>query len=145
MIFEGLILIGVCLVERFSLKRSGVKIISLGMEKEDDEFYRFSMRYTVKKKLRHSQVQYELRDAKRPTTVIAGKSRTLDFSGKGENDEFLLIRKSLIQDGGEWKLNVRIATAGSRWNPFYKLFPVEVSASETFHIEVNKAGEAVCE
>ncbi len=141
MIVEGLALIGLCVAERFSLKRSGIKILGLGMAPSDDEFYRFSMTYSVKKKLRHSQVQYELRDAKRPTTVIAGKTRTMDFSSKGTNDEFLLIRKDLLQAGGTWLLNVRITTAGSRWNPFYKLFPVEVSASQAFNITIDQAGK----
>ncbi|WP_035604498.1 hypothetical protein [Edwardsiella tarda] len=140
MIFEGIALIGLCVAERFMLKRGGVTINNLSLDGStaDGEYYRFAMGYTAKKKLRHSVLQYELRDAKRPTTVIAGKTRTLDFAYEGHNDEFLLIRKSLVKESGTWLLNVRISTGGSRWNPFYKLFPIEASSTQPFRLE---AGE----
>ncbi|MGL5629146.1 MAG: hypothetical protein ACRDDO_08485, partial [Plesiomonas shigelloides] len=85
-------------------------------------------------------VTYELRDAKCPTTVIAGKERRLDFAKKGDNEEFLLIRRGLVQEGGAWILNAEISTVGCWLNPIYKLFPIITKVSEGFNITLAQKG-----
>lgn len=141
MILDALALVGACVADRYILRRRNIKDISLGTElSSDGEFYRFPLRFKVTGWLHHTVVTYELRDAKRPTTVIAGKERRLDFAKKGENEEFLLIRRGLVQEGGTWILNAEIRTVGCWLNPIYKLFPIIIKASQDFNITLPKKG-----
>lgn len=134
--FHGACALALLAADRFILKRGRVDITGLdwGGVTADGEYYRFALRYTTSSKLRRSVLEYELRDAKRPTTVISGKMRTLDFARKGDNEEFLLIRKSLVKEPGTWLLSARITTGCSWLNPFYKLFAVEASKCAPFRL-----------
>lgn len=83
--------------------------------------------------LLYSHVTYTLRDAKHPTTVITGKTRTLEFSRQGRNNEFLIIKAELLTPG-DWIVDVKIESIGCRINPFYKIRPLTSHRKRTVTI-----------
>lgn len=120
--------------DRFLLKRRKVEILEIQRAEDDDSYIRFALSFHTKQQLRGSRVSYTLRDKKNPRTVIAGKERPLDFSSCGTNNEFLLFNKKLINDKGDWVLDVKITSDGSRVNPLYKIFPIETTARKEFNL-----------
>lgn len=127
------ILLSMAALDRVFLKRRQVNIVSLERAEDDERYIRFAMEFETRQKLRGCRVSYTLRDKKNPRTVITGKERPLDFSVRGTNNEYLLFNKKLIDQHGEWVLDVKIISDGSRVNPLYKIFPVETTAHKEFN------------
>ncbi|MEC6832941.1 hypothetical protein VXS06_14335 [Photobacterium toruni] len=121
------------LIDRFIIKRREVSIISVSKADSDDRYIRFVLNFNIKHKLQNAYVTYTLRDQKNPATVITGKQRTLEFSSKGDNSEYLLINKKLVRNG-DWVLDLKIESSGSRVNPLYKLFPIVSFCKKEFLI-----------
>ncbi|MGX9459428.1 hypothetical protein ACWU37_21090 (plasmid) [Photobacterium damselae subsp. damselae] len=122
-------------LDRFVLKRRMVTINSIHRASNDDQYVRFVIDFDVKQKLRTATITYTLRDKEHPATVIAGKTRTLEFSNVGNNSEYLLFNKKLINNG-DWLLDVKVESSGSRINPLYKLFPIVSTVNrKEFHID----------
>jgi len=120
-------------VDRFVLKRGEVEIISLEEGEPEGNYLRFALRYKVKKDPDWSELSYSIRDKKCPTTVIAGKTRSISGCAAGINNEYLLIRRDLLTLG-EWELTVKIETT-DRLNPlFYSHFPLKTS--KTIPVEI---------
>ncbi len=127
-------LVVLLLLDRFVLRRGRIALNELtgdGFVKREntkrpqhtDWFYRLHIVFTAYPPLVFSKVTYTLRDKERPTTVITGKDRTLDFSAKGNNQEFLWIKADMLSTG-PWIADVRVESMGCRYNPFYKIFPM---------------------
>lgn len=112
------------LLDRFALQRGKVSSMVLESAKGDGGYRRFALRYHVNSEPEWSELTYSFRDRKCPTTVIAGKTRSIAGCTPGQNAEYLLIRDDLLTPG-QWELTVRIVTT-SRRNPFYSLFPFTV-------------------
>ncbi|HIF9347117.1 TPA: hypothetical protein ACX6RX_003228 [Photobacterium damselae] len=126
-------LIALSLIDRYALQRRKVNICSVVRDGEDHDCLRFALNFEIKQKLINANVSYTLRDKKDPTTVITGKQRPLDFSPVGCNSEFLLFNKKYISDG-EWVLDVKIESFGSKINPFYKISPIVTTFRKEFSI-----------
>lgn len=122
------------IVDRCLLKRRKVEISNINRDENDGSYVRFVLNFKISNKLHNAKVKYTLRDLKNPSTVIAGKTRTLEFSSIGDNSEYLLFNKKLIKPG-DWVLDVKIESSGSRLNPLYKLFPIITTIRKGFYIE----------
>ena len=83
--------------------------------------------------------QYSLRDSKNPTAVITGKTRPLDLSVKGMNEEYLLIDQRYLE-AGTWLLSVRVTHGNSRMNPLYRIFPVQESITRSYGVTKDEQG-----
>lgn len=109
------------LLDRFLLRRGRVVITSLKRAGREGNYLRFVLEYQATSEPEWSELSYSFRDRRHPTTIIAGKTRSITGCGKGMNAEYLLIRSDLLPPG-EWDLSVQIITT-SRRNPLYSLFP----------------------
>ena len=109
--------------DRWVLKRGTVKASGIEFYDTNNGYHRFELKFNAKLPLKFTQIQYELRDCNQPTLVLTGKTRTLDFSNEGENSELLLIESKLFNQDTDWNAHIKITSAGSRLNPFYKIFP----------------------
>lgn len=127
-------LIGLIAFDRFVLQRRKVNIIQVTRASNDERHVRFAMEFSIGQKLRGCRVSYTLRDKKNPRTVINGKERPLDFSHRGVNNEYLLFNKKLLGQGGDWVLDIKITSDGSRINPLYKYFPIETTYRQEFNL-----------
>lgn len=115
------------LLDRLVLRRGKVDICSLEPAGKDGEYYRFTLTYNAKSEPEWSELSYHFRDRKCPTTVIAGKTRSISGCTPGINSEYLLIRADLLTQG-DWELRVKVITT-SRRNPFYSLLPFVATKS----------------
>lgn len=121
------------LIDRFVLRRGEVKIVSLEEGEPEGNYLRFVLQYTAKKDPDWSELSYSLRDKKCPTTVIAGKTRSISGCFAGLNKEYLLIRRDLLTEG-EWELTVNIVSTDRLNQLFYSHFPLKTS--KTIQVEV---------
>ncbi|UTM60485.1 hypothetical protein L4174_023760 (plasmid) [Photobacterium sp. CCB-ST2H9] len=133
-LLTGGCLIIAAVVDRFVLRRRQVELLAVEKSQDDERYCRFSMTFRTKHILQNATVSYTIRDKQNPTTVINGKTRTLDFSKVGTNSEYLLFNKKLVNPG-VWVLDVKIESSGSRINPLYKIFPLINQAKKEFILE----------
>ncbi|MGL6448886.1 hypothetical protein [Aeromonas veronii] len=119
--------VALAFLDRFIWKRGKVTITELRKADREGNYLRYLLKYEANSEPEWSELRYSFRDRRCPTTVIAGKTRTLDGCKAGENAEYLLIRDDLLTPG-EWDLTVQITTV-SRRNPFYSLFPFSSRAT----------------
>lgn len=113
------------IVDRVVLARKKIVVLDLGEPVERGEFIDVPFRYVNHcPNLRGAWVEYWLKDENNPALVLSGKHRTLDLSPVGLNAEFLSFRKEYVTEG-EWTLYVRVTHGDCRWNPFYRLFPLQ--------------------
>ena len=110
------------LFDRFLLQRGKVTITNLRRDAPEGKYLRWILEYEANGEPEWSELSYSFRDRKCPTTVIAGKTRSISGCRKGDNAEYLLIREDMLSPG-EWELTVKVVTT-SRRNPFYSLFPL---------------------
>lgn len=129
------IVIAAAAFDRFVMKRRKVTVKDIEFVDVKGEHLRFSLKFSIKQKLLQSHVSYTLRDKKNPRTVIYGKTRTLEFSDVGDNEEFILLPKKLQTSPGYWVMDVKVSSAGSRINPFYKILPIETHITKEFYLE----------
>ncbi|EKN4689550.1 lysis protein [Yersinia ruckeri] len=112
-------------IDRIIFKRKQVIILKVGDAVNQGRAIGFPVMFKNKvNHLKGALIEYWLRDTNNPTTVINGKPRTLDISNKGVNEEYLLIDKKYLSSG-TWELHVRVTHGNCRWNPLYRLFPVQ--------------------
>lgn len=128
-------LVGLCIADRFILGRKKIDLISIG---EPQKTYGHAIAFPISLKAKKTnvtgaQVEYWLRDKRDPTTVISGKSRTLEFTEKGESREHLLIDSRYL-DPSDWVLTVRVTHGNSRINPLYRVFPITKVLTKQFTI-----------
>lgn len=122
LISAGVILLAL-IADRFYLRRGEVKIIQATQCEINRK--RFALRFSVKHNLRNCYLTYTIRDKEHPTTVYAGRSRTLDFSRVGINDEFISFDDCNFPPNSDWQLDIQISSCtGSYINPLYKIFPL---------------------
>lgn len=129
-----LIIVALLMADRFLVRRGRIELTDLSgagfvtqtnpkRPQSKELFYRLHIAFRAFPPLIFSRVTYTIRDLNCPTTVVSGKSRTLDFSLHGHNQEFLLIRADLLATGA-WVADVRVESLGCRINPLYKIFPL---------------------
>lgn len=123
------------LLDRMVLRRGKVEITKLEPAGQDGEYLRFALTYQATSEPEWSELSYHFRDKKCPTTVIAGKTRSISGCTAGTNSEYLLIRSDLLVPG-EWELRVKILTT-SRRNPFYSLFPFMATSAIPVQVNAN--------
>ncbi|WP_241647067.1 lysis protein [Rosenbergiella metrosideri] len=136
--YQELVLYGLavlCLVDRFILGRKKIDLIDIG---EPQNTLGNAIAFPIKLKAKRTnitgaQVEYWLRDKRDPTTVISGKTRTLEFTEKGASSENLLIDTRYL-DASDWALTVRIKHGNSRINPLYRVFPITKVLTKQFTI-----------
>lgn len=121
------------LMDRFVIRRGRCELNSVNGGGFKDGFFRVGISFNAHPPLIFSQVSYTLRDANHPTTVITGKTRTLEFSRPGQNSEFLLVKSDLLTDG-DWIVDVKIESIGCRINPLYKICPITSHKQHTVHV-----------
>ncbi|MCG3884179.1 hypothetical protein I3271_05715 [Photobacterium leiognathi] len=132
-VLTSLCCVGLSVMDRLILKRRAVDIISIEQATSTEQYVRFVLNFKIKHKLQNATITYTLRDRKNPATVIAGKDRTLEFSEVGVNSEYLLFNKKLVSDG-DWVLDLKVVSSGSRINPLYKLFPIITTIKKEFFL-----------
>lgn len=130
-----LIIVALLMADRFLVRRGRIELTELSgagfvmqasskrPQAKEELFYRLHIAFRAYPPLIFSRVTYTIRDLNCPTTVVSGKSRTLDFSLHGHNEEYLLIRADLLESGA-WVADVRVDSLGCRVNPLYKIFPL---------------------
>lgn len=130
----ALLAVALAVIDRFVIRRGRIELSELigagfvekptsKTDTKPQSFFRLQISFKAFPPLIFSRVTYTVRDKLNPATVISGKDRTLDFSLKGHNAEYLLIREDLLTDG-EWIADVKIESLGCRINPLYKIFPM---------------------
>ncbi|HEY3591679.1 MAG TPA: hypothetical protein VGL07_16690 [Buttiauxella sp.] len=125
-----LIFLALVFFDRAILRRKKIKTISVKRASSSEKAIRFELSFhTIGYRLHGAQVDYSLRDKNQPKTVIKGKSRTLDFSAVGANNEYLEINKHQIATAGQWELYIKVIYGYSMWNPLYKIFPLTYTKS----------------
>jgi len=133
----------ILLIDRFVLERGVVRIKSVDFYDYKNGDFRFQLVHKSTLPLYFTNISYELRDLAHPTTVITGKARSLDFSKEGVNHELLLIKHREAMDiSSPWQINVKIISAGSRYNPFYKIFPHICSTSQRVTLKQEASNES---
>lgn len=126
--------------DRFILKRKKIRLVECGDAVVRGKALAFPLRFRVScARLTGAMVEYSLRDSKNPTSVITGKTRTLDLSAKGINEEYLLIDQRYLE-AGTWLLSVRVTHGNSRMNPLYRIFPVQESITRNYGVTKDDQG-----
>lgn len=130
-------LLAVATFDRLFLQRGEIDLIKVEAAGQDDEnkFFRFALTFKTRHRLLKSELKYTVRDKKNPITVISGKTRTLDFSDVGLNQEFLLIKREMLTSG-QWIIDVEATSLGSRINPLFKIFPITSRIREEVDIQL---------
>ena len=123
-VISALIIMLIAILDRYVIRNGSVKLLEVKAAQPTAEYARFELAYKSTQRFIKSELVYTVRNKEDPTTVIHGKTGSLDFSHKGLNREFLLIDKKLLNEG-EWVVNVKVTTTGSRINPLHKIFPIE--------------------
>lgn len=129
----ALFLIALAAIDRFYFKRRSIDLQNVYHAGTDESSLKFALGFSISQKLKSSSLVYTLRDVKNPSTVIAGKPRTLDFSAIGASEEYLIFPKHLVKDG-KWRLDVKAVSTGSSINPLYKIFPITSVMSREFDV-----------
>ncbi|WP_426575311.1 lysis protein (plasmid) [Xenorhabdus stockiae] len=130
--------LAVAVIDRIVFQRQQVIILNLGEAIDRGRAIAFPVIFKNKvKHLKGALIEYWLRDTNNPTTVINGKARTLDISKKGVNEEYLLIDKKYLTSGA-WELHVRVTHGNCRWNPLYRLFPVQSQRQKSCSIQLGE-------
>jgi hypothetical protein len=127
--------------DRIFLRRADISRIAIGELIYTSDSVRIPLLYTTKfARLNGAKVEYSLRDAKHPTTVISGRARTLIHSQKGQNSEYLIVNDKFLSDG-QWILSVQVLHGDSFFNPLYRIFPITQIVEKSFTIHLKKRGE----
>lgn len=136
----------VAVLDRYVLARKQVTLVDCGDAVVRGRAIAFPVRFSVTcSRLTGAKIEYSLRDSKNPTAVITGKTRPLDMSARGMNQEYLLIDERYLESG-TWQLSVRITHGNSRTNPLYRIFPLQESFKRNYQIIKDEKGElSVCE
>ena len=128
MITSTLIAAGAALaaiVDRVVVQREKIDVLDLGDPEYRGEFVDFPFRYFNRTdRLKGARVEYWLFNEENPAHIVSGKHRTLDLSPIGLNAEYLSF-KTEYATPGYWTLAVRITHGDCRWNPLYRLFPLQ--------------------
>lgn len=134
-IFLG-VAVAAAVADRFIWKRKHAIISNIGTEIYDDEenVVRFPVSFTTTAgNIKGAKVEYCLRDMNDPSTVITGKTRSLFFSEKGTTREFLFFNRRYLKPG-TWVLQVRMTHGDCRFNPLYRLFPIQSMQTKDFYL-----------
>lgn len=136
--YQEIVICGIAIfavADRFILGRKKIDLIDIGEpESVANNTLAFPISLRAKRtRITGAQIEYWLRDKRDPTTVISGKSRTLEFTSKGDSREFLLIDNRYLE-ASDWELTVRITHGNSRINPLYRVFPIQKVLSRKFQI-----------
>ncbi|MCG3462189.1 lysis protein [Xenorhabdus bovienii] len=127
--------LAVAVIDRIFFQRKQVILLNIGDSIDRGRAIAFPVMFKNKANhLKGALIEYWLRDTNNPTTVINGKTRTLDISKKGVNEEYLLIDKKYLTPGA-WELHVRVTHGNCRWNPLYRLFPVQSQRQKSCSIQ----------
>ncbi|MBD2780808.1 lysis protein [Xenorhabdus sp. 42] len=128
--------LALAVIDRIFLQRKQVIILNIGNSIDRGRAIAFPVMFENKvNRLKGALIEYWLRDTNNPTTVINGKARTLDISKKGMNEEYLLVDKKYLTSGA-WELHVRVTHGNCRWNPLYRLFPVQSHRQKSCSIQL---------
>lgn len=133
-----LVILSVWLIDRFLLKRGIVKLNKCQLFDVKEGYWRFALEYTVTNSIFWGEIRYQLMDKSDPSTVIAGRARTLDHAKSGLNQEFLHIKKALTstsESPAQWEIYIVSSAVVGHWNPLYKLFPL--STKKKFEVTLN--------
>lgn len=123
------------IVDRWFIRNGTVELLEIGSVNYTKDHARISLTYDSNQRFIKSELTYTIRDMNDPTTVINGKDRGLEFSKIGLNSEYLLINKKLLQDGN-WIVDVKVTTTGSRINYFHKIFPISTHIQKQVEIKL---------
>lgn len=118
-------LLGAAAFDRLVLRQNKIDlqgVTSAGLD-EEGKFFQFALTFNIRRRLVRSELKYTVRNKKQPKTVIQGKTRILDFSDIGFNQEFLLIKNDLLTPG-EWVIDVEATSLVSRVNPLFSIYPI---------------------
>ncbi|HFU2857336.1 TPA: lysis protein [Enterobacter cloacae] len=125
--------------DRVFVRREKVHVLDLGEVRYREGFIDVPLRFVNNaQKLKGAHVEYWLRDEENPTQVVVGKHRTLDMAPIGLNSEYLSFKAGYVAPGG-WELVVRITHGDCRWNPFYRLFPLQSTIKR--HLTITRGAE----
>lgn len=122
-------------VDRFGWRNGSVSLRDIEGPSYTDKFFRVGLTYLSNQRFIKSELNYTIRDTQDPTTVIAGKSRSLDFSKPGLNRGYLLIDKKLLSSG-TWIVDLKVTTTGSRINPLHEIFPITTHIKRQVEIKL---------
>ncbi len=123
------------MIDRLLIERKSIELVELGSPTLRDEFIDFPMKYiSLSKKLRGAQVEYWLFNNNDPSHIFSGRHRTLDLANPGVNSEYLSFKREYMVDGC-LTLAVRITHGDCRWNPLYRLFPLQSTVKKQITIE----------
>lgn len=115
------------IADRVVLQRNKLDEFSIKQPVHQNGLICFPMKY--RNHLRHlkgAHVEYWLRNDDCPTTVITGRHRTLDLARMGENEEYLSFSETDVSPG-IWSIHIRVTHGDCRWNPLYRLFPLQTT------------------
>lgn len=128
------------IADRFGLQRKDVELFGLGEADVQRHFVRVPLVYETRfSLLRGATVDYWIRDARKPTTLIEGKPRRLASLARGENSEWLHIPTLHMGEGsGDWVLSVTVTHGDSFFNPLYRIFPISQTVTRKFHLTITE-------
>ena len=125
------------IADRLVLQRHKLEMIGIGVAEQKKGVLRIPLQYINRaKRLKGARVEFWLRDSDHPTTIIPGEHRTLDLAVHGLNNEFLTFKPGEVRPG-RWQLHVRVTHGDCRWNPLYRLFPLQTILRESVFIGGN--------
>ncbi|PLR30290.1 lysis protein [Chimaeribacter californicus] len=139
----GLILLSTAgasmIIDRFLMKRSKITDLRVGDHKVEKGCLRIPFFFNIKyNRLKGATIEYTLRDAQFPTTVIAGGRRTLEHSRAGSNCEYLDVDTDKISTDGIWIVHVKIVHGDSLYNPLYRIFPLDMTVEKRLNIQLER-------
>lgn len=139
--FWGLIAVFVLLVlDRALLRRTDISSIALDELIYTSDSIRVPLHYATRfARLKGAEIEYSLRDANHPTTVISGRRRTLIHSQRGDNCEYLIVNDKFLSNG-QWIMSVQVKHGDSFINPLYRIFPLAHYVEKQFEICLEKRG-----
>lgn len=127
----------VAVFDRMVLTREKIDVLELGHPVVRDGFLDFPIKYINScRKLKGACVEYWLYNDEDPAHVLSGKMRTLDLAHIGLNSEYLSFKREYLIPG-DWTFAVRVTHGDCRWNPLYRLFPVQTKT----HTHLKITGE----
>lgn len=125
--------------DRFVMKRSKITGLRVGEHKVEKGYLRIPFFFDTKfNRLKGATIEYTLRDAQFPTTVITGGRRTLEHSRAGSNCEYLDVATSKISTNGAWIVHVKIVHGDSFYNPLYRIFPLDMTVEKNLNIQIDR-------
>lgn len=132
---SAMIILLAAVVDRYFIRTGTVELLDVVAGEPSDTYARFALSYQSNQRFINSKLIYTVRDKEDPTTIIHGKTGSLDFSRAGFNREFLLIDKKLLTPG-RWVVDVKAITTGSRINPLHKIFHIETHIQREVEIKL---------